>query len=174
MKNWSHPKTLKSLRGFLGLTRHYRKFVKDYGNIATPLTTLLKNDAFTWTHASKCAFDKLNQAMCTTLVLAMPDFSSPFTTETNACDSGLGFVLLRDEHHISFTNKYIFDKNLSTSTYENERMAILHAIQKWYPYLLRNHFCVNTDKQSLKYLLEQWVSSPTQHKWVSKLMGYDY
>ena len=38
----------------------------------------------------------------------------------------------------------------------------------------RNHFCIKTDHQSLKYFLEQWVSSPTQQKWVSKLMGYEY
>ena len=53
-------------------------------------------------------------------------------------------------------------------------MAILHAVQKWWPYLLGNHFCIKTDHQSLKYFLEQWVSSPTPQKWVRKLMGYDY
>ena len=53
-------------------------------------------------------------------------------------------------------------------------MAILHAIQKWHPYLLGNHFCIKTDHQSLKYFLEQRVSSPTQQKWVSKLRDYDY
>ena len=63
MKNWPHPQTLKSLHGFLGLTRYYRKFVKDYVNIEVPLTTLLKNDSFTWTHVVDYAFDKLKQAM---------------------------------------------------------------------------------------------------------------
>ena len=83
MKNWPPPQTLKSLHGFLGLTGYYRKFVKDYGNITAPLTTLLKNDAFAWTPAVERAFEKVKQAMCTTLVLAMLDFSNPFTIE---CD----------------------------------------------------------------------------------------
>jgi hypothetical protein len=48
MKNWSLLKTLNILCGFLGLTVYYRKFAQNYGNIATPLTAFLKNNAFTW------------------------------------------------------------------------------------------------------------------------------
>ena len=55
-----------------------------------------------------------------------------------------------------------FLNNLSTSTYEKEMMTILHAVQKWQPYLLGNPCCIKTNHQSLKYFLEQWVSSPTQ------------
>jgi hypothetical protein len=52
MQDWSHSKTLKSLHGFLGLTGYYRKFVKNYGKIAAPLTMLLKNNGFSWTLAT--------------------------------------------------------------------------------------------------------------------------
>ena len=131
MKNWPHPQTLKILCGFLGLTGYYHKFVKDYGKIAAPLTTLLKKDAFAWIPAIECAFEKLKQAMCTTPILAMPDFSKPFTIESDACDNGLCVILLQDKHPIAFPNKSLSSKNLAASTYEKEMMAILHALQKW-------------------------------------------
>ena len=116
---------------FLGLAGYYRKFVKDYGKIASPLIAPLRKDAFARTPAAKCAFEKLKQAMCTTRVLAMPDFSKPFTIESDSCGNGLGAVLLQDEHPIAFTSKALFGKNLVSSTYEKEMMAILHAVQKW-------------------------------------------
>jgi len=106
---------------------------------------MLKKDAFTWTHAAECAFEKLKQAMCTTPVLAMPDFFKTLTIQSDACSNGLGAILLQDEHPIAFTSKALSGKHLVLSTYEKEMMAILHVVQKWRPYLLGNYFCIKTD-----------------------------
>ena len=72
IKEWRIPTTLRHLRGFLGLTGYYRKFVKNYGRIVAPLTTLLKKDAFSWTPEATKAFEYIKEVMCISLVLATP------------------------------------------------------------------------------------------------------
>ena len=53
-------------------------------------------------------------------------------------------------------------------------LFILHVVDLWLPYLLGQRFQIKIDHQSLKYFLEQQISSPTQQKWVTKIFGYDY
>jgi hypothetical protein len=174
MQDWPHPKPLKILRGFLGLTRYYRKFVKNYGKIATPLTTLLKNNSFTWTPAAAQAFQTFKMAMCTTQVLALPNFTKTFVLECDASGKGIGVVLMQEGRPLAFTSKQLYEINLGKSIYENEMLAIMHAIDLWCPYLLGQCFQIKIDHQSLKYFMEQRISSPEQQKWVTKLFGYDY
>jgi hypothetical protein len=53
-------------------------------------------------------------------------------------------------------------------------LAILHVVDIWHPYLLGKCFQLKLDHHSLKYFLEQRISSPKQQKWVTKMLGYDY
>jgi hypothetical protein len=94
MMDWSSPKTLKNLRGFLGLTGYYRNFVHNHGRIESPLTALTKKDEFSWTLEEAQVFEKLKEAMCKTLVLTTPIFTKTFILEFDASGNGIGVVLM--------------------------------------------------------------------------------
>jgi hypothetical protein len=174
MVDWPLPKNIKALRGFLGLTGYYRKFIKGYGSIASPLTPMLKKNSFGWNTAAHEAFQALKVAVTRTPVLALPYFSQPFVIECDASGMGIGAVLMQNRRPIAFLSKALKGKALHMSTYEKELFALVTAVQKWMPYLLGRPFVVRTDQQSLKFLLEQKVGTPSQQKWVTKLLGYDF
>lgn len=77
MLRWPIPTNLRELRGFLGLTGYYRRFVASYGRIAWPLTDQLKRNNYGWSEEAESTFRALKLAMTTVLVLALPDFHSP-------------------------------------------------------------------------------------------------
>jgi hypothetical protein len=162
------------LHGFLGLTGYYRKFVKNYEKIATPLTALLKKNSFTWTPTAAQDFHTLKKAMCTTPILDLPDFTKTFVLECDASGKGIGVVLMQEGQTLAFTNKQLSERNLGKSIYENEMLAILHVVDMWRPYLLGKCFQIKTNHQSLKYFMKQRISSLEKQKWVTKLFGYDY
>jgi hypothetical protein len=174
MMDWPIPKTLKNLRGFLGLTGYYRKFVRNYGRITTPLTELTKKDAFSWTLEATKSFEQLKEVMCKAPVLTTPDFTNTFIVECDASGNGIGVVLMQEGRPLAFESRPLKGRDLHKPIYEKEMMAILHALKKWRPYLIGRHFKVKTDHDSLKYFLEQRLSSKEQQKWVPKILGYDF
>jgi hypothetical protein len=175
MVAWPPPTTISELRGFLGLTGYYRKFVQNYGIIARPLTNLLKKGKFGWNEDADTAFLALKQAMTTTPILAMPNFNDSFTIETDASGDDIGAILSQQGRPIAFMSRGLGVTKQSWSTYAKEMLAIVEAIRLWRPYLLGRKFFILTDHCSLKYFLQQRVATPEQQKkWVIKLLGYDY
>jgi hypothetical protein len=90
---WPPPRTVCAVRGFLGLTGYYRKFIQSCGELATPLTQLLKREALRWTPMASKAFDSLKAALTSAPVLQLPDFEKPFIVDCDASGSGFGVVL---------------------------------------------------------------------------------
>lgn len=174
VENWPTPINQKQLRSFLGLTNYYRRFVKGYGMISRPLTVLLQKDGFTWTDSAASAFKELKRALSSAPVLVLPDFEKVFIIETDASNLGIGAVLMQDHHPISYISRALGPRNQSLSVYEKELLAVVHAVQTWSSYLTHRPFIIKTDQKSLKYLLSQKVTTPFQHMWLSKLMGYSF
>jgi hypothetical protein len=112
--------------------------------------------------------------MCKALVLTTPDFTKTFIVECDGWRNGICVVLMQEGRPLAFESRPLKGKDLHKPIYENEMMEILHALKKWCPYLIGRNFKVKIDHGSLKYFLEQKLSSEEQQKWVTKILGYDF
>ena len=174
IKDWPTPKNVTELRGVLGLTGYYRRYIRDYGLICRPLFQALKKDNFQWNTEQSQAFQTLKKVMTEAPVLALPDFSLPFTLEADACDYGIGVVLMQRGKPIAFLSQALGPKAAGLSTYDKEAMAILAALKQWKHYFAASSIVIKTDQQSLKYIQEQKLTEGIQHKLMVKLLGYNY
>ena len=123
---WPIPTNIKELRGFLELTGYYRRFVRQYGGLAKPLTELLRKDVpFIWSDVASTAFLAFKEAMMSPPVLVLPDFNETFVVETDASGQGLEAVLSQKGHPIAYASKALPTKKKSLSAYEREMLAVI-------------------------------------------------
>ncbi|KAA0067036.1 transposon Tf2-1 polyprotein isoform X1 [Cucumis melo var. makuwa] len=142
--------------------------------MAAPLTQLLKTSAYRWSEEAETAFERLEMAMMTLPVLAMPDFNLPFEIELNASGFGVGAMLTQGRSPIAYFSKTLCMWDRTRPVYERELIAVVIAVQRWRPYLLGRKFTVKTNQRSLKFLLEQWVIQPQYQEWIAKFLGYSF
>ncbi|KAA0036455.1 Ty3/gypsy retrotransposon protein [Cucumis melo var. makuwa] len=141
--DWPCPTNIREIRGFLGLTGYYRRFVQHYGSIAAHLTQLLKKGGFKWNEEAEEAFLKLKTAMLTLPVLALPSFDHPFEIETDASGYGVGAMLVQSKRLIPFYSHTSSMRDRARPVYERELMAVVLSVQRWRPYLLGEKFVVS-------------------------------
>jgi hypothetical protein len=170
---WPKPKNISKLRGFLGLTGYYQRFIKDYAHLTTPLSNFLKKNSFKWDNCAQECFETLKRVMSSTLVLATPNFAKPSIAECDASRIGIGAILMQDGHPIAFESQKLNKEEELKSTYNKEILAIIHALAKWRQYLLGSKFSIRSDHNSLQYLLRQKTLSTEQQKWMEKLSTFD-
>jgi hypothetical protein len=70
----------------------------------SPLTALLKKNYFSWNVTTNQAFHALKKVMCTTLVLALPNFIKTFVLECDASWKGIGTILMQEGKLLAFTS----------------------------------------------------------------------
>jgi hypothetical protein len=119
------------------------------------LSNLLKKKSFKWDDSAQECFETLKRVMSSTPVVATPDFEKPFVVECDASRIGIGAVLMKDDHPISFESRKLKKKEELQSTYNKEMLAIMHGLSKWRQYLLGRNFLICIDHNSLQYLLRQ-------------------
>ena len=96
---------------------------------------MLKNEGFRWDEKVEEALERLKKAMSEAPTLGLPDFSKPFTLETNASSTGVGVVLSQEGRPLAFISKALSPRHQRLSVYDKELMAVLIVVDKWRHYL---------------------------------------
>ena len=159
------PMNVKGIRSFLGHARFYRRFIKDFSQIARPLTNLLAKDApFEFIDECLNAFHTLKKALISAPIIQPPDWSLPFEIMCDASDYVVGAVLgqtkEKKHHAIVYASKMLIGVQLSYATTEKELLAIVFAIDKFRSYLVGAKVVIYTNHAALKYLITKKDAKP--------------
>jgi len=93
IKEWKEPMNVKGVESFLGFANFYRRFIRDYSIIMTPLSSLTwKEKAWEWGDKQQESFETLKGAMITEPILQHCDLERPVNIETDASDYAIGAI----------------------------------------------------------------------------------
>jgi len=174
------PTNVSELRRFLGMAGYYRRFIRNFGDIAHPLTALTsKNVSWSWTDECEHAFQHLKTALITAPVLTYPEFSKPFQLLCDASTTGVGVVLAQQtedgtEQVIAYASKTLSAAQRNWTTTERECFAIVYGFQQYRHYLLGQKVTVITDHAALRWLLESKEPTGRLARWLQKLSEFEY
>lgn len=150
----------KAVMSFLGLCSFYRRFVKDFAEIAEPLTRLTgKNQPFVWGQEQQEAFDTLKSKLTSFPILQRPDFKRPFIVHTDASTKAVGAVLTQKddagrEYAVAYHSAKLTATQTNWAATHLECWAVISAVcNAWPDFLLGREFTVVTDHTALKWLM---------------------
>lgn len=195
---WPRPKTLRDVRGFLGLSGYYRRFIRKYAEVANPLQCLLRSHeektkkkqtrrnnediSDKWDSACEESFLKLKKVLTEAPVLGFPDFSQNFILETDASLLGLGAVLSQQQEAglvvLGYASRALRPSERNMNNYSSmklELLALHWAIaQKYRDLLLGAEFTVFTDNNPLSYLQTTAKLGATEMRWAAELAQFNF
>lgn len=168
------PTNVKEVRGFIGVTNFYRKFIPNYSQIASPLLDLTHKFAhFNWSRECEEAFQKLKHALCHPPLLAYPDMKRPFIVSCDASDKAIGAVLSQDfgegERPIQYMSQRLSKSQRNWPVVQREAFAIYTAMEKFHQYLYGSEFTIKTDHKPLEYLFSSEIKNPMIQRWAMKV-----
>jgi len=156
---------------FLGHAGFYRRFIKDFSKIATPLTNLLaKNMSFTLDAECMNSWDKLKRECISAPIISAPDWSKPFEIIYDASDFAIGTVLGQHidnkQHVIYYYSRTLNDAQLNYTTTEKEFLTVVFVVEKFCPYLLGSKTIIFTDHSALRYLMMKKDAKARLFRWI--------
>lgn len=171
---WPVPISRKELQRFLGFANFYRRFIRDYSKVATPLTKLTSTlTRFTWTSDANEAFNRLKSLFTSAPILIQPDPSRQFIVEVDASDTGVGAVLSQTTcpdnrlHPCAFFSRRLSPAERNYDVGNRELLAVKLALEEWRHWLEGSEqpFLVWTDHKNLAYIQSAKRLNSRQARW---------
>ena len=182
IKNFPRPYSVKQLRSFLGFSNFYRRFIKDYSQIAVPLTRMTSKDVpFQWTEGCSNSFLLLKKALLEQVVLPFPNTTCPFFLHTDASDYALGGVLSQKDKDgqlrpIEFYSRKFTAPELNYSVYDKELLSIIECLKHWRHLLISpvSPTTIHTDHRNLLYFTVARNLKPRHARWAEFLSEFPF
>ncbi len=171
-------KSCEDVHSFLGMASYYRKYIKNYAAKAAPLTILTKEGSiFKWGIDEQSSEKAIKTALTEAPILGHPDFSIPFILQTDACDKGLGLALCQRKNGkeivIEYNSRTLAPAEKAWAPREKEALGIIWGCETCRPYIIGAHFTVETDHESLQWLLK--AKKPARLvRWALRLSEFDF
>lgn len=133
VQNWPVPTSDADVRSFLGCAGYYRRFIKDYSEIAQPLTALLKKHVqFIWSSGCQGSFETLKEKLTTAPILTCPVRVGTFILDTDASKFVMGAVLQQvqegEERVICYGSKTFSKSQQPYCVTKRELYAVIYFV----------------------------------------------
>ncbi|GJS50534.1 putative nucleotidyltransferase, ribonuclease H [Tanacetum coccineum] len=173
-----YPTNVKAIRSFLGHAGFYKRFIKDFSQVARPMTQLLVKDAaFNFSEECIQAFDKLKRELTQAPIMIKPNCSLPFEVMCDASDYAVRAVLGQriDKYFkpIHYAKKTINEAQENYTTTKKELLAVVFAFDKFRQYLVLSKTIVFTDHSAMRYLFTKQDAKPRLIRWIRLLQEFD-
>jgi len=177
IKDWKEPTNIKGVQSFLGFANFYRRFIKDYSKITTPLSSLpRKEKAWEWGDKQQEAFETLKKAMITEPILQQFDPERAVTIETDASDYAIGAICSQPDekgilHPVAYYSRKLKDSERNYDILDKEILAIIDSLQKWDTYCRTTgpKITILTDHKNLEYWKTKKDLNLRQARWGERL-----
>ena len=180
VKTWPTPTRTKEVQQFLGLANYYRRFIKDFAQIAKPLQKLTeRTSSFLWTTECQKSFEILRHLLSSPPILSYPDFTKPFILDTDASNDGIGGVLSQldkdgREHVVAYGSRLLTKPERNYCVTRKELLAVVTFVTHFRTYLLGHTFTLRTDHGPLTWLYSMKEPEGQVARWLEKLQEYNF
>ena len=181
IKEWKRPTTATQVRSFLGLAQYYRRFVKNFSSVASPLYDCIRHGErkISWESDQESAFQEIKNRLSSPPVMAHPNFDLPFVVDTDASCVGIGCVLSQivdgKERVIAYASHKFNKAERKWHTTDREFFALVMACRLFKSYLYGRRFTMRTDHQALLGLQRKAKEfTGKMARWWTELSLYDY